>query len=401
MCALKRGKIDAKTAFLSDHRNHWDAVAKHYEAHAYRWNYCARGYHQALTQIYRHLVPVDASILELGCGTGDLLAALGPRRGVGVDLAPEMVRLARARHSGLEFHVADAAAWDSDEQFDIIICSDLLNDMWDVQRLLNRMRAWCHPGTRCIFNVWSRLWQLPMSAARRLGLATPLLEQNWFTPEDIANLLHLENFSVIKQFSDIFCPAPIPLLSGFCNRYLAKLPLFRLCDWTNVIVARPAVPPDCGQKTVSVIVPARNESGNIAEIIRRTPHMGKGTELIFVEGNSTDDTWQRIQDEVAQEHRANPNRIIRALQQRGKGKGDAARTGFAAATGDIVMILDADMTVPPEDLPLFYDALNSGRCEFVNGVRLVYPMESQAMRFLIWWPTRASVCFSPGCWGSP
>src|SRR5262249_18514062 len=128
---------------------------------------------------------------------------------------------------------------------------------------------------------------------------------------------------------------------------------------------------------VSVIVPARNEAGNVPAIFARTPEMGSGTELILVEGHSSDDTRAAIEEAIL----ANPRRSARLLSQEGSGKGSAVRQGFAAATGDILMILDADLTVPPEDLPRFYEALTSDKGEFVNGVRLTYPMEDKAMRF--------------------
>jgi len=129
--------------------------------------------------------------------------------------------------------------------------------------------------------------------------------------------------------------------------------------------------------TVSVVVAARNEEGHIDELMARIPEMGRGTEIVFVEGNSTDDTWGAIELAIA----GHPQRNCKLLKQPGKGKGDAVRTGFDAATGDILMILDADITVPPEDLPRFYEVLASGRGEFANGVRLVYPMQDDAMRF--------------------
>ena len=127
-----------------------------------------------------------------------------------------------------------------------------------------------------------------------------------------------------------------------------------------------------------MIVPARNEAGNVAAAIARTPVMGTATELIFVEGNSTDDTWATIQRAM---RRYDGPLKLRAFQQTGKGKGDAVRLGFAQARGDISMILDADLTVPPEDLPAFYDVLAGGQADFVQGTRLVYPMEPGAMRF--------------------
>ena len=128
---------------------------------------------------------------------------------------------------------------------------------------------------------------------------------------------------------------------------------------------------------VSIVVPVRNEAGNIPCIFERLPEMGAGTELIFVEGHSTDDTVAAIERAIAE----NPGRRCTLLRQTGRGKGDAVRLGFGAARGDVLMILDADLTVRPEDLPRFYQALACGKGDFINGVRLVYPMQEQAMRF--------------------
>jgi glycosyltransferase involved in cell wall biosynthesis len=183
-------------------------------------------------------------------------------------------------------------------------------------------------------------------------------------------------------------PLPIPGVAQLCNRVLVKLPVFRQFALTHMMVARPTTEPRMymrgfereknAEPVVSVIVPARNEAGNIQAIFDRTPEMGGGTELVFVEGHSKDDTYASIEKAIA----ANPHRRAKLFRQIGKGKGDAVRLGYAQATGDVLMILDADLTVPPEDLPRFYEALATGRAEFVNGVRLVYPMEQQAMQFL-------------------
>ena len=165
-------------------------------------------------------------------------------------------------------------------------------------------------------------------------------------------------------------------LGSLVNRWLA--PFFQWFCLTIFIVARRSRTPLEKPATVSVVIPARNEAGNIEAAVARTPEMGAGTELIFVEGHSRDDTWATIQRVAA----AHPQRKIKILQQTGKGKGDAVRAGFAVATGDILMILDADLTMPPEELPKFHHVIASGGAEFANGVRLVYPMDEKAMQFL-------------------
>ncbi|HEY0557508.1 MAG TPA: glycosyltransferase [Thermoanaerobaculia bacterium] len=369
----------AEEQYRSERTAHWDAVARHWG----RRPGLAGAYHRRLERVYRFLVPPGARVLEIGCGAGDLLAALAPATGVGVDLSPEMVRLAAERHPGLRFLQADAhelpdlKGLAEGEPFDVVILSDLINDAWDVQRLLGRLAPLTHRRTRVILNFYSRLWELPLAVGARLGLARPVLFQNWLTVADVKNLLRLAGFQPVRNWQEVLLPLPIPLLAPFANRVLARLWPFRHLCLSNFLVARPATRPLPEEPIVSVVVPARNEEGNIANILARTPEMGAGTELLFVEGHSKDGTWAAIQREIA----AHPERRARAFQQTGKGKGDAVRLGFAEATGDVLMILDADLTVPPEDLPRFYEVLRSGRGEFVNGVRLVYPMEKEAMRF--------------------
>ncbi|HPX51304.1 MAG TPA: glycosyltransferase family 2 protein, partial [Deltaproteobacteria bacterium] len=257
--------------------------------------------------------------------------------------------------------------------------SDLVNDLWDVQAVLSGLDRLCSPRTRIVINTYSRVWELPLRLTQKLGLSTPLLAQNWLTVEDICNLLHLAGYEDIRHFNEILWPVKTPILAGFFNRHLVKIWPFSCLSLSNFIVARKRPEKDAGaeEPLVSVIVPARNEAGNIDEIFARAPEMGAGTELVFVEGNSGDNTYEAIAKAMAK----HPQRRCRLLRQTGTGKGDAVRLGFREASGDVLMILDADMTVPPEDLPRFYEALRSGEGEFINGVRLVYPMEKQAMRY--------------------
>jgi glycosyltransferase involved in cell wall biosynthesis len=221
------------------------------------------------------------------------------------------------------------------------------------------------------------VWNIPLSIGQALGIATPRLTQNWLAPNDMSNLLSISGLQPLRTWSEVLIPIKIPFVSEFCNRYLAKLLPFRLLDMANFTIARPMPEVVAPPPSVSVVVAARNESGHIDELLARIPEMGSKTELIFIEGHSTDDTYAAIERAIA-EH---PERQCKLIRQPGKGKGDAVRAGFEIATGDILMILDADITVPPEDLPRFYDLLASGEGEFINGVRLVYPMEGNAMRF--------------------
>ena len=336
-----------------------------------------RFYREYLSHIYRFMVPPGSRVLELGCGAADLLATLAPGYGVGVDFSPAAIDAGRRRHPALKLFCREVSDFDFGEQFDVIILSDLVNDVWDVQELLASMRHWCHPRTRIILNSYSRVWQLPIDLARRLRLATPMLEQNWLTVQDLRNLLDLEGYEVISTRGELLFPFDVPILRTIGNRYLARVWPFSLLTLTNFIVARPTGPGIPADSLVSVVIPARNEMGNIAQIFEQVPAMGGGVELVFVEGGSSDGTRAEIERQIA----ARPDVNAVLLQQTGTGKGDAVRLGFSQARGDVLMILDADLTVSPGELPRFFKALCDGRAEFVNGVRLVYPQQARAMRF--------------------
>ena len=357
-------------------RGHWDSIALKTDS----WTSKGVYYHQRINEIYRFLIAPGQRVIELGCATGDLISALKPGTGVGIDFSEEMIRRAEKKHPEIQFILCDAHDINLDEKFDVIILSDIVNDLWDVQKVFDQIYKLCTAETRIIINLYSHLWEMPLKLSQHLNLATPLLPQNWLTVDDIKNMLHLAGFEMVRSWHEFLWPMNTPVMSSFFNKVIVKL--WPLCHFalTNFIIARKRPEKRWKNKEplVSVVVPARNEAGNIEEIFARTPEMGSGTELIFVEGNSSDNTYEAI-EQVMAEH---PQRRCKLFRQTGIGKGDAVRLGFKNATGDILMILDADMTVPPEDLPRFYNAIYSGEGEFINGVRLVYPMEKQAMRYL-------------------
>lgn len=369
-------RSDEFTNYQITRQKFWDDVALSLDT----WKGWGGYYHRRLSAVLKHIIPENKRILELGSGDGKLLASLNPSFGIGIDFSSEMCSRASSLNPKLHFVVADAHFIPLEERFDYIIISDLLNDLWDVQHLFGLVKSYCQKNTRIIINVYSRLWEIPLAIGQAVKVAKPNLPQNWLSPLDITRLLELENYEVIKKSQEILFPFNIPLITPLLNRFVGRFWPFRHFSLSNVIIAR------LGEKfsisenspTVSVIIPARNEAGNIEALFTRTPELGSGTELIFVEGHSRDNTHQTINKLIDQY----PGRNAKLFKQPGKGKGDAVRLGFKEATGDILMILDSDLSVPPEDLTLFYNALVENKGDFINGVRLVYPMEDQAMRFL-------------------
>jgi SAM-dependent methyltransferase len=331
----------------------------------------------------RFLVPEGLRVLDLGCGTGRLLAALRPSHGVGVDLSPRMLEEARRLHPELQFRVGDVedpafmAALEG--PFDVIVLSDTIGSLEDLQGAFEIVHRLCTPETRVIVSYYQRFWEPVLRLGETLGGKMPIMQQNWLSTEDIAALLRLANFDVIKREWRQLIPKRVFGLGTLVNRYIAPWPLIRRLCLRNYIVARsPRLAPAELAPSTTVLIPCRNERGNIEPAIQRLPRFCEDMEILFVEGHSKDGTLDEINRVIA----AYPQYDIKVMVQTGKGKGDAVRAGFNAARGDILMILDADLTAPPEWMPKFYHAIASGRGEFINGTRLVYPMEDEAMQFL-------------------
>ncbi|HEY0711428.1 MAG TPA: glycosyltransferase [Polyangia bacterium] len=335
---------------------------------------------QDLLAALRRMIPPDARLLEVGSGTGDLLAALPNPQKTGVDQLPEMVEAARARHPGIEFAVAEAPALGHLPKFDAIVCDRLCHSVLDVRGLLVSLADRLADDGRLFLTSFNYLWEVPTRLAEQLGWKLPAPTSNWLSESDFENLFAMSGLEVVRHDDRMMLPLGVPGLDAALNRYLVKLPGFNLLSLYRIYVLRkrPGPRPSRSSAKVTVVVPARNEAGNVEAAVKRTPVMGGGTELIFVEGGSSDGTWEKIQSTMASYQ--GPLKLA-AYKQTGKGKGDAVRLGFGKATGDLLMILDADLTVPPEDLPVFFEAAVSGHADYLQGTRLVYPMEAGAMRF--------------------
>jgi len=339
-------------------------------------------YHEDLRDFYTFHIPIGKRVLELGCGKGDLLALLRPSFGVGVDFSIFHIEKARMLHPECHFILGDAEDLPVSGKFDYIIMYDLLESLDDIQNTLTQLQSCCHPGTRIICNFFNYLWEPVLKFGEWAGMKTPNPESNWLSVHDMENLFYLSGFETISRGYRMLFPRKVPLFSYFLNRVLAILPIFRnLCMWQYLVIRpQPALPADWKNKySVSIIIPTRDELGNIPGCFERMPKMGKWTELIFVDAESTDGTIEAINDGISK-HSARWKRIL-LISQGGKfGKGDAVRKAFSRAKGDILMVLDSDLTMPPEDLPKYYEAISTGRGEVINGCRLVYPFEGKAMR---------------------
>jgi ubiquinone/menaquinone biosynthesis C-methylase UbiE len=342
-----------------------------------KWKKKNAFYHKSIEEYYSFLIPENSKVLEIGCGIGDLLNKVKPSYGVGIDFSSELLEVARLKYPHLLFKEQDAEDLHLEDTFDYIILSDLVTSLWDVQKVIYELKKVSNNRTRIIISTHNYLWEPILKFTEFLGLKKKQPLQNWLSVGDIKNLLHIEGLETIKDEQKLLLPIKIPFLNFILNKFIANLPIVNHLCLVSFIVARPRVETK-NEYTVSVLIPARNERGNIENAIKRLPIFGKSQEVIFVEGNSSDGTFEemlRIKEKYSDKN-------IIVMKQTGKGKGNAVREGFDKASGDVLMILDADLTMPPEDLPKYYEALVNNKGEFINGCRLVYPMEGEAMRFL-------------------
>ena len=358
----------------------YSEIAASFDAYAPsedRWLGRTGGYHDLITSIAGSLVPEGASVLEIGCGRGDLLASLRPSRGVGVDVSEAEISAGRARHPELELHHASGEQLQLGETFDYVVLTDLIPYVDDLLKLFVAIRRHSHARTRVVVSFHSQLWRPLLTAMAKLGLRPNRPVRNWIAPRDLVDLFDLAGFEVVSQRKEILMPLNLGPLSRILNGWIARLPGVRSLALTAWTVARP-LPTQREEMKASVIVPCRNESGTVRDLVERIPEVGAGTEIVFVEGGSQDDTRERIEAEI--ERRS--DRDIKLVLQQGKGKWNAVQEGFDASAGELLVILDGDMTVDPEEIARVYEAIVSGHGEFVNGNRLVYGMEPGAMRFL-------------------
>jgi ubiquinone/menaquinone biosynthesis C-methylase UbiE len=346
-----------------------------------RWREFNASYHEDDLKFMQFLIPPGKRVLELGCGTGDLLAGLKPSFGVGIDFSGKVLKRAQARHPHLQWILGDvenpATLAQLEGPFDYIVIADAIGMFEDIDETLRHVHHLCAPSTRVVISYYSHLWEPVLKAAEAIGLRRRQPRINYITTADFLNLLDLADFEVLSAEQRQLLPQRWFGLGPLINRTVAPLPGIRRLCLRTYLVGRPLrLFPD-RRYSASIVIPCRNEKGNIEEAIRRMPRFASAQEILFVEGNSSDDTFaecERVRDAYRGEW------DITVLRQDGKGKGDAVRKGFAAAKHDVLMILDADLTMPPEALPKYHAVIETGKAEFVNGTRLVYPMEDEAMR---------------------
>lgn len=331
------------------------------------------------TQWLKRVIPADASVVDLGCGIGTILSGLPQPKKAGIDFSARMIAHAKERDASSTYIQDTVGALQHTEKYEYVLLLDTVNFLPDVQASLQDIRAkLCTNQTRVVITTFNFLWMPVFRIGEFLRIKTRFPEQNWLSYSTLENMLTLAGFEVVERGGRILFPLWIPFISGFFNRFLASLPLLQRLCLIQTVIARPLMSRR-NDVSVTVLSAVRNEKGNIKHIVDAMPLIAPRTELLFIEGHSTDGTWEEI-ERLIREYQG--PLVIRGLQQPGKGKGDALHHGIRESTGEILIIYDGDFTVHPSELPKLYEALARGDAEFVNASRLVYPMQGQAMPLL-------------------
>ena len=341
------------------------------------WHHKNRFYHCKMTELIRGMVRPRARVLELGSGTGDLLAALAPTAAIGLNVAEALTALARRKHPEFQFETVEVDQVKMADGFlpDYVVLNNVVDYVYDVCELLESLRPAMTDQTLLIMTSNNPLWGPWLRLASRLGQRVPDSPLNLITNRDIRSVLTLQGFDIVEEGMTLPVPRRVPILGPLVNTLVPEIPAVRYTSSVQYIAARLRVPRRA--LSCSVIIPCHNEEDNIAECVRRVPLLGSATEIVVVDDGSTDETRRRVEQLMRVDSRV---RLI--AYDTNYGKANAVRAGFEAACGEVLMILDADMTVIPEDLPKFLKPLQNGTADFVNGSRLVYPLRGRAMKFL-------------------
>ena len=353
-----------------------------YANNRFEWKEKSKYFHKEDAKYLSFIIPKKSNILEIGCGVGDLLASLEPERGVGIDISEAMIANAKKNFPQFEFLVGDVEVLESLNKiqgtFDYILLSDTIGYLDDCQSTLNLLHKFCKQETRIVVSYFSYFWQPILKFAEILRLKMPQVELNFLPTDDIRNLLSLADFDVVKEEWRQLFPLSFFGIGNIVNKYFATLPIVRRLCLRNYIVGRSLRKASRPYQSCSVIIPCRNEKGNIEDAVLRIPDFCEDLEIVFIEGHSEDGTY----DEIKRIKSKYSQKKIKALKQDGYGKADAVYKAFDNSSGEVLIILDADLTVSPEKLGVFWDTIISGKGEYINGSRLIYPMEKDAMRFL-------------------
>ncbi|MDD4938703.1 MAG: glycosyltransferase [Candidatus Omnitrophica bacterium] len=350
-------------------KQHFNRIAAEYDYWKKKNDY----YYSLIKDFYRKNIPPGSSVLELGCATGQILASVEPKRGVGIDISDSLITLAKSKYPQYEFNVADVEEFTFSEKFDYCVMSDLIDHLHNIPRAIQSAYGALKPGGKLIITSINPLWNPLFGLLEKMRLKMPEGPHCFIPNRFLEFFCQMKGFKTVCKGALIFIPKKIIFIGGILNRIIPKTPLLNRFCWVQTLI----VSKDQKAKldlSCSVIVAAYNEEENIAECVERVPDIGREYEIIVINDGSKDKTPEILTALARKKHNL---RVINFPENRGKAS--AIEEGIRAARKEVIIILDADMSVAPEDIPLFVEPLERGIADFINGTRLIYDMQKHAM----------------------
>ncbi len=334
-------------------------------------------FHNSLRQMFKSFIPEGADILQIGYGLGDILSSLYPNKAVSLDTDENIMLSAKRRYPQIKFISGKPENLNVKGKFDYVIIPNSVDHLEDIQTVLEKLKLNVTSKSKIMLTALNPKWIQILSVLEKLNLKRAEGEKNWLRLEDLKNITRISGYEIEESGFRVMLPLHIPLVTRWINATIPNTPLFKRFCLEQFIVARKVESPATKKLSCSVVVPCFNEEENIKNCVSRVPKMGKWTEIVVVDDGSTDKTIK-----VVKQLMKTYKNLKLVSYKPNRGKGWAVKQGMDAARGDVVMILDADMAVPPEELPRFFSIFERNYGNFVNGTRLIYPMEDQAMRQL-------------------
>lgn len=333
-----------------------------------------RYYYTQIQRLLKFLIPPGKSILYFGCYREDVIYSLDASSSVVIN---EEVDERISKNKSVEFVHCKYHLYNPQQEYDYIILDTVIGKTENINLLLRNISSACSSHTRIIIHQENYLWRPLLNFAASFGLKKQEKTQNWLSIKDVETYLETAGFESTRVYKKNIFPLKAGFLGPILNHFFSTIPVLDFLKLDQFIVGRFNKPFTQlkSSSSLSICLTVKDEEHNIEPIVSSLPVLCENQEILFVEGNSTDNTAK----EIERMKMLFPHKNIRLIKQPGKGQGDAIHTGFKEAKGEIIILYEGDGTSEPYDIQYFYEAIEAGRFEFIEGSRFVYPLSHKCM----------------------
>lgn len=213
---------------------HFDAIADRYDHFKERNWY----YYENLKKLYAQLIPKQSVVLEIGCGTGDLISGLDARQAIGIDISSEMIKIAKQKHPQIRFESVKIENFSDSAKFEYIFLADVIEHLEDVSETLEVIGKICDDKTKVIFSYANVLWEPVLVLLEKMSLKMPEGPHYRIPYHKLKILLQEQKFEVLERSWRLIFPAYIPYFSEFLNNFFYKIPILRRLGMLEYIIIK-------------------------------------------------------------------------------------------------------------------------------------------------------------------